>query len=180
MRGAGAPREDYAQGSRGGRPAARSVPALAAISGKDRSGDRPWPGSLSCFEGKGLGGNPRRDLSEIWLVIAIDTNLLVFAHRADSEWHTQALHALVSLAEGRSRSCGVGSQRRIQKALESVGVGGVLSGDDEDPCSGHEGRVLLDNLEQAAGCPAGSVLPRLPGLNGLDGHAANHSERRLG
>ncbi len=36
-------------------------------------------------------------------MIAVDTNLLVYAHRADSEWHTQALHTLVSLAEGRSR-----------------------------------------------------------------------------
>ena len=36
-------------------------------------------------------------------MIAIDSNLLVYAHRADSEWHAAALKALVSLAEGRSR-----------------------------------------------------------------------------
>jgi uncharacterized protein len=35
-------------------------------------------------------------------VIAVDTNLLVYAHRADSEWHELALRQLVSLAEGRS------------------------------------------------------------------------------
>ena len=36
-------------------------------------------------------------------MIAVDTNLLVYAHRADSEWHAQALRALVSLAEERSQ-----------------------------------------------------------------------------
>ena len=36
-------------------------------------------------------------------MIAIDSNLLVYAHRADSEWHAAALKALVGLAEGRSR-----------------------------------------------------------------------------
>lgn len=33
---------------------------------------------------------------------AVDTNLLVYAHRADSEWHEPALRRLVGLAEGRS------------------------------------------------------------------------------
>jgi len=36
-------------------------------------------------------------------VIAVDTNILVYAHRADSEWHESALRRLMSLAEGRSR-----------------------------------------------------------------------------
>ncbi len=36
-------------------------------------------------------------------MIAVDTNLLVYAHRADSEWHGAALNALVGLAESRSR-----------------------------------------------------------------------------
>lgn len=32
-------------------------------------------------------------------MIAVDTNLLVYAHREDSEWHRPALAALVGLAE---------------------------------------------------------------------------------
>lgn len=36
-------------------------------------------------------------------MIAVDTNLLVYAHRADSEWHTAALGRLTALAEGRAR-----------------------------------------------------------------------------
>ncbi len=34
-------------------------------------------------------------------MIAIDTNLLVYAHRRDSEWHQEALHLLSELAGGR-------------------------------------------------------------------------------
>jgi uncharacterized protein len=33
-------------------------------------------------------------------MIAIDTNLLVYAHRRDSEWHQPAHGAIVNLAEG--------------------------------------------------------------------------------
>jgi toxin-antitoxin system PIN domain toxin len=36
-------------------------------------------------------------------VIAVETNILVYAHRADSEWHETALLRLTSLAEGSSR-----------------------------------------------------------------------------
>ena len=36
-------------------------------------------------------------------MIAIDTNLLVYAHREDSPWHTQALKVVMELAEGGSR-----------------------------------------------------------------------------
>jgi uncharacterized protein len=36
-------------------------------------------------------------------MIAVDTNLLVYAHRADSEWHEAGLKTLVGLAEGRAR-----------------------------------------------------------------------------
>jgi len=32
-------------------------------------------------------------------MIAVDTNLLVYAHRKDSEWHEPALAALIELAE---------------------------------------------------------------------------------
>ncbi|MCB9177654.1 MAG: PIN domain-containing protein [Caldilineae bacterium] len=34
-------------------------------------------------------------------MIAVDTNLLVYAHRRDSEWNTAARSALSDLAEGR-------------------------------------------------------------------------------
>ena len=35
-------------------------------------------------------------------MIAVDTNLLVYAHREDSPWHAPALDAITRLAEGRS------------------------------------------------------------------------------
>lgn len=35
-------------------------------------------------------------------MIAVDTNVLVYAHREDSEWHTAANKTLVGLAEGRA------------------------------------------------------------------------------
>jgi len=35
-------------------------------------------------------------------MIAVDTNILVYAHRHDSQWHGQAAKALRALAEGRS------------------------------------------------------------------------------
>lgn len=35
-------------------------------------------------------------------MIAVDTNVLVYAHREDSPWHAPALAALTGLAEGRS------------------------------------------------------------------------------
>ena len=34
-------------------------------------------------------------------MIATDTNILVYAHRTDSEWHAQARARVASLAEGR-------------------------------------------------------------------------------
>lgn len=36
-------------------------------------------------------------------MIAVDTNILVYAHREDSEFHTEALAALVRLAGGSGR-----------------------------------------------------------------------------
>jgi toxin-antitoxin system PIN domain toxin len=36
-------------------------------------------------------------------VIAIDTNILVYAHRKDSEWHETAVQRMKSLAEGQTR-----------------------------------------------------------------------------
>ena len=35
-------------------------------------------------------------------MIAVDTNLLVYAHREDSEWHDTASARIVELAEGRA------------------------------------------------------------------------------
>lgn len=35
-------------------------------------------------------------------MVAIDTNILVYAHRADSSWHKAALAVVTALAEGRS------------------------------------------------------------------------------
>lgn len=35
-------------------------------------------------------------------MIAVDTNLLVYAHRQDSPWHTEATAVVRSLAEGRA------------------------------------------------------------------------------
>ena len=35
-------------------------------------------------------------------MIAVDTNILVYAHREDSEWHAAANDRLVALAEGRA------------------------------------------------------------------------------
>ena len=34
-------------------------------------------------------------------MIAVDTNILVYAHRQDSPWHERATAALIELAEGR-------------------------------------------------------------------------------
>ena len=34
-------------------------------------------------------------------MIAVDTNLLVYAHRADSEWNAQAYRVIETLANGR-------------------------------------------------------------------------------
>jgi predicted nucleic acid-binding protein len=38
-------------------------------------------------------------------MIAVDTNVLVYAHRADSEWHLPAYPRLAELAEGRAALC---------------------------------------------------------------------------
>ena len=35
-------------------------------------------------------------------MIAVDTNILVYAHRADSTWHEKANEIITELAEGRS------------------------------------------------------------------------------
>ena len=35
-------------------------------------------------------------------MIAVDTNVLVYAHREDSQWHSQAYARMLELAEGRA------------------------------------------------------------------------------
>ena len=35
-------------------------------------------------------------------MVAVDTNILVYAHRADSSWHQRALEVVTELAEGGS------------------------------------------------------------------------------
>lgn len=35
-------------------------------------------------------------------MIALDTNILVYAHRRDSDWHSAALECVASLAEGQN------------------------------------------------------------------------------
>lgn len=42
-------------------------------------------------------------LRGVWLMIAVDTNLLVYAHRADAEFHESALKALTLLAQNGTR-----------------------------------------------------------------------------
>ncbi|MEN6320242.1 MAG: type II toxin-antitoxin system VapC family toxin [Syntrophaceae bacterium] len=36
-------------------------------------------------------------------MIAVDTNILVYAHREDSPWHDKAYALIIELAEGRIR-----------------------------------------------------------------------------
>lgn len=48
-----------------------------------------------------MGHATQRNLPRTRHLIATDTNILVYAHRADSEWHPAALDALRTLAEGR-------------------------------------------------------------------------------
>lgn len=35
-------------------------------------------------------------------MVAVDTNILVYAHRGDSPWHTPASRVIIGLAEGRA------------------------------------------------------------------------------
>ncbi len=46
-----------------------------------------------------MGADSRPRLFRAWRVIAVDTNLLVYAHRADSPFHEAALERIVALAE---------------------------------------------------------------------------------
>src|SRR5256885_16533404 len=49
-----------------------------------------------------MGGDSRADLRGARRMIAVDTNVLVYAHREDSPWHQLALSKVAELAEGRT------------------------------------------------------------------------------
>jgi len=50
-----------------------------------------------------LGRDQGRDLQRVRSVIAVDTNILVYAHRRDNEWHEGAFQLMKSLSEGYAR-----------------------------------------------------------------------------
>lgn len=47
-----------------------------------------------------MGGYPGRDLRGSRRLIALDTNLLIYAHRADADWHLEAARRVRELADG--------------------------------------------------------------------------------
>mgnify|MGYP002813352026 FL=1 len=49
-----------------------------------------------------MGAPPRHGVRRAWRVIAVDTNLLVYAHREDSPWHDAASARITGLAEDRA------------------------------------------------------------------------------
>ena len=49
-----------------------------------------------------MGQNPRPGLRGAWCVIAVDTNILVYAHREDVQWHEAAAGLVAQLAERRA------------------------------------------------------------------------------
>ena len=52
--------------------------------------------------GRDLGPDPGHRLRGAWRMIAVDSNILVYAHREDSPWHAASLQCLTGLAEGRA------------------------------------------------------------------------------
>src|SRR5205823_1711276 len=49
-----------------------------------------------------LGAHPRDGVRKARRMIAVDTNILVYAHREDSQWHDAACALVAELAEGRA------------------------------------------------------------------------------
>jgi uncharacterized protein len=49
-----------------------------------------------------MGPNPSTELRRTRHLIAVDSNILVYAHREDSPWHDQAFKKIIELAEGRT------------------------------------------------------------------------------
>jgi toxin-antitoxin system PIN domain toxin len=47
--------------------------------------------------------DPQRGVRGPRFVIAVDTNLLIYAHREDSPWHRAALRVMTELAEGSAQ-----------------------------------------------------------------------------
>lgn len=70
---------------------------------KERRRREPFRLRDARFRGTGQGANPRGRLREPRRMIAVDTNLLVYAHRLESEWHDRASERLRELAEGTAR-----------------------------------------------------------------------------
>src|SRR5262245_44467944 len=66
---------------------------MEAVGSPGRPVDRRVPERL-------VGKTPRRNLPRAWRMIAIDTNLLVYAHRASSAHHQTALATLQPVIEG--------------------------------------------------------------------------------
>jgi toxin-antitoxin system PIN domain toxin len=50
-----------------------------------------------------MGALTRSGVRGAWILIAIDTNILVYAHREDAPFHEAAGRCVVGLAEGRAR-----------------------------------------------------------------------------
>ena len=63
--------------------------------------ERGRPGLAAPLARGRLGTHSRVRLRRPWKLIAADTNILVYAHRVDSEWHEQAKARIESLAQGR-------------------------------------------------------------------------------
>ena len=49
-----------------------------------------------------MGSDTRRHLRGSWLLIAVDTNILVYVHREESPWHERAFERIRELAEARA------------------------------------------------------------------------------
>jgi hypothetical protein len=84
-----------------------------------------------------MGQNPRPRLRRSRRVIAIDTNILVHAHREDAPWHDAAAAAISGVAEGKrpgqspghasmnSWRCDCDQSAHFQDAVASAGCSGA-------------------------------------------------------
>ena len=80
--------------------AGRSAQAAAPVPAARRQLSRGGPAAGG--HGGHLGARSGRHLRGPRGVIAVDTNVLVYAHRVDSPWHPAAARAVAGLAEGRA------------------------------------------------------------------------------
>ena len=103
--------------ARGGWPVARGRrcghSSRRACGASWRSGSEPVPSGSGKPRSRGMASSPRwpgvpwgstsRDgVRGPGRVIAVDTNILVYAHREDAQWHDMAHGRLTELAEGRT------------------------------------------------------------------------------